>query len=69
MDLRIARQTRKIIFQYRGACERLESENRELREALQNLVSFAKACNWDKYTTGRQILIRDAEQALAKRRE
>lgn len=40
----------------------------ELREALSNLVSFAKACNWDKSPTVRHTLIRCAENALAKAR-
>lgn len=60
----ITRRMRPYDLRHMAATDMLESEVAELREALSNLVSFAKACNWDKYTTGRQILIRDAERAL-----
>ena len=42
---------------------------RVLVEALSNMVQMAKGCNWDKYTTGRQILLSDAEKALAQARK
>jgi len=38
----------------------------ELVEVLGNLVILAKRESWDKASTGRQLLIADAESALGK---
>lgn len=38
----------------------------EMLEALRNLVVFAEANDWDKATTGRQLLVDDARKAIRK---
>ena len=37
----------------------------KLLEALENIVAIAEAETWDKATTGRQILFKDARAAIA----
>ena len=39
-----------------------------LLEALENIVAMAEAETWDKATTGRQILFKDAHLAIAAAR-
>lgn len=45
----------------------LELENRRLRDALYDMVAVAKADGWKEATTGRQIILKAAEEALAGR--
>ena len=41
----------------------------ELLEALKNMVNVAKGLKWKEATTGRQIILQDAEQAIKKATE
>ena len=41
----------------------------ELLEALKNMVNVAKGLKWEEATTGRQIILQDAEQAIKKATE
>lgn len=59
-------QEKDIAMEEASANAHLIAAAPNLLEALRNIVSMSRAANWDKATTGRQLLLDDAEKAIAK---